>query len=245
MKEILDFLKEFTSLISWPVAVLLLAALFRKPLYLVIKALTGRIEISQEIGIGKDGITLKGIAEKLKETEQKAEDAQKNLNSFIALGGAGSKEVLYELRTKKEKQTVTPSSIKELDQMLKADDTGKPKLEYPDDPQKYKWGGLNKSKGRELNAIITSTPGPIPLYKIELIVVSTSAFHPLTGTVRFHLHPTFPNNIQEVEVVNGKATLQLISYGSFTVGAEADNGQTELELDLAEVEGTTEHFKTT
>lgn len=245
MNDFLTFLKQLSDLISWPVAVLIIAYLFRKQLHLAIKAITNRIETSQEIGIGKDGITLKGLAEKLKETEQKAEDAQKNLNSFIATGGAGDKEAFEQIRHQKEFKITIPT-IEQVDQLHEPLPDNKPGITTdPNDPQKNKWGGIAKRNGRELKATVTPTPGTIPLYKIQLTVTSTSAFQPLSGKVKFHLHPSFPNHVQEVAVINGKAELQLISYGSFTVGAEADNGETTLELDLADIEGTTEHFQKT
>ena len=61
--------------------------------------------------------------------------------------------------------------------------------------------------------------------------------------VIFALHPTFgdpPARIVTVE--DGEAELTLLSYGSFTVGAIADDG-TELELDLAELPGVSQTFK--
>jgi hypothetical protein len=49
------------------------------------------------------------------------------------------------------------------------------------------------------------------------------------------LHPSFKNEKEIIKVINGKAENKLISYGAFTVGVEADNGATRLELDLAEL----------
>jgi hypothetical protein len=56
---------------------------------------------------------------------------------------------------------------------------------------------------------------------------------PLTGEVQFHLHQSFPNQVLSRRVRNGFATCQLSAYGAFTVGAVADQGRTQLELDLA------------
>jgi hypothetical protein len=57
----------------------------------------------------------------------------------------------------------------------------------------------------------------------------------LAGEAIFHLHPTFHNHVRKVKVKDGKAQLDLLAYGSFTVGVSCDNGNTQLELDLAEL----------
>jgi len=46
-----------------------------------------------------------------------------------------------------------------------------------------------------------------------------------------------------VEVEGSEAVLTLKVYGSFTVGAETDNGNTKLELDLAEIPNVPKDFK--
>jgi hypothetical protein len=63
------------------------------------------------------------------------------------------------------------------------------------------------------------------------------------GTVKFHLHNTFRNQNPEVKVQNNEAVLTLVVVGSFTVGAEMDNGRTKLELDLAELPKVSDYFK--
>lgn len=40
----------------------------------------------------------------------------------------------------------------------------------------------------------------------------------------------------------GIAEDKIVSYGAFTIGAETDNGQTRLELDLMDVPGGTRSF---
>ena len=60
----------------------------------------------------------------------------------------------------------------------------------------------------------------------------------------FHLHPTFADPNPVVDVINGKAELNLVSYGSFTVGAETDDKTRKFKLDLAkDVPGMSEEFK--
>jgi hypothetical protein len=100
----------------------------------------------------------------------------------------------------------------------------------PDDPQKGRWGGLAISNGRELTATVREVSDR--WFKIALEVHSTTG-PLLDGTVEFHLHPTFRNQVKTVEAVEGRAVLRLSAWGAFTVGAVADDGKTMLELDLS------------
>ncbi len=114
---------------------------------------------------------------------------------------------------------------------------------YNNDPQKDKWGGKPIAKGRELNAEVKKL-GDSGYYSIDLIVQSLNPKgNPLTGFVAFHLHPSFANPNPVINVVKGKATLNLTAYGSFTVGAVCDNGQTKLEIDLEKIKGVDDNFK--
>lgn len=100
----------------------------------------------------------------------------------------------------------------------------------PEDPQKGQWGGQSERNGRRLSARVTSITDD--WFAIRLMVSSTGAM-PLSGTVTFHLHPTFPRDRVEVPVMHGAALLDLEAFGAFTVGVETDGGRTSLELDLA------------
>jgi hypothetical protein len=111
-----------------------------------------------------------------------------------------------------------------------------------EDPQKGKWGGTAVSSDRRLEAEIVPMPGTEARYQVTLRVVSTRVNAPLAGSVQFHLHPTFSNPNPIVPVEDGIASLTLVAWGAFTVGAEADNGQTRLELDLADVPGASRQF---
>ena len=228
MTEILNFFKELATTLTWPMAALIIAFMFRKQLFLAIKALTRRIETADKVSVTKDGLTLETLAKKVEAAEQKADDAQKDVES-LAVTGVPERKPIEEL-IKIRKHNIV-ENIKD--------------APCSNDPQKKKWGGSPKMNNRELRARVTALGGSIPLYRIELEVVSLNPMNKLTGKVIFHLHDTFPDPVQEVEVVNGVAGLRLLSYGSFTVGAEADNGATKLELDLENVEGVTEHFKKT
>ncbi|WP_348825108.1 pYEATS domain-containing protein [Flavobacterium aestuarii] len=116
----------------------------------------------------------------------------------------------------------------------------------PEDPQKGQWKSNAINNERELKATVTEEIKG--LYKINLKVVSTnSKNNPLQDGeyVLFALHNTFGNPpFKLVQVNKQSAELNFYSYGSFTVGAFAENGATELELDLAELPDVSTYFKT-
>jgi hypothetical protein len=114
-----------------------------------------------------------------------------------------------------------------------------------DDPQKGQWKSNAINNERELKAtVIEETKG---LYKINLQVVSTNPkSNPLKNDdlVLFALHNTFGDPpFRLVKIDKHTAELNFYAYGSFTVGAFADNGTTELELDLAELPNISSYFK--
>lgn len=111
------------------------------------------------------------------------------------------------------------------------------------DPQKNKWGGKPETDDRIMSAkvIPSSIAG---LYVVTITIKSKKSSSPLIGTVKFYLHNSFLNPEPVVEVKNGKAVLELAGvWGSFTVGAEADDGKTQLELDLSKIPGISKEFK--
>ena len=111
------------------------------------------------------------------------------------------------------------------------------------DPNKGKFSGSPQANGRVLEAQITPAAGPdSAACDVVLRVRSIDPARPLAGAVTFHLHPTFKPTPRDVSVVNGIAELKITSWGVFTVGAVADNGETKLELDLSRVEGGTPKF---
>jgi thiamine phosphate synthase YjbQ (UPF0047 family) len=114
-----------------------------------------------------------------------------------------------------------------------------------EDPQKGQWKSKAINNERELKATWTEeTKG---LYHISLQVVSTNPKkNPLKEGeyILFALHNTFGNPpFKLVKVEKESAELSFYCYGSFTVGVFADNGKTELELDLAELPGVSNYFK--
>jgi hypothetical protein len=115
--------------------------------------------------------------------------------------------------------------------------------DYASDPQKGQWGGHARRKDRELTARVVQAVGQgDSSFRVELTVQSLNAGHPLTGTVRFHLHPSFETP-KDVPVERGIARLELLASAAFTVGAEADGGSTKLELDLAEAGDIPAHIR--
>lgn len=102
------------------------------------------------------------------------------------------------------------------------------------DPQKGQWGGLSERNGRRLSATVKPTASREDLYDVVLKVESIIENLSLTGAVKFHLHPTFFNSNPIIFVQDGKTELKLVAWGAFTVGAETDNENTQLELDLAD-----------
>jgi hypothetical protein len=105
--------------------------------------------------------------------------------------------------------------------------------EHYDDPQKGKWGGESKNATRE---IVVGKIEPLKtdrdFFRVPLTVRSTDPKRPVAGKVTFHLHDTFHPDVRVVEPQNGLATLELVSYGAFTVGVETDDGG-RLEIDLS------------
>ena len=122
-------------------------------------------------------------------------------------------------------------------ELIKTDD-------WNTDPNKGKFGGRSEWNGRALSAVIEPAAGPrSAACHVTLSVVSTNQERPLAGTVTFHLHPTFGKYAKyTVPVTDGMATDTITSWGVFTVGVDADDGETKLELDLASVRGGTDKF---
>ena len=114
----------------------------------------------------------------------------------------------------------------------------------PEDPQRGQWGGKSVNNNRKLEAMISRVPNDEDLHAVDLTVRSLDPSNPLEGVVVFHLHPTFSSRSRTVAVRNGEAHLRLVAWGAFTVGAEADNGKTPLEINLCNVPGASDVFYT-
>jgi hypothetical protein len=120
-----------------------------------------------------------------------------------------------------------------------------PTDDWDSDPNSGEFGGSQTNNDRILEATITPKAGKDgAACTVKFKVRSTDPKnHPLTGEVYFFLHPSFGNwQKYAVDVDKGVAQDEITSWGAFTIGALADDGKTELELDLEDVEGGTEKF---
>jgi hypothetical protein len=117
----------------------------------------------------------------------------------------------------------------------------KPTPPVEDDPQKGRWGERAATDTRRLTATVETIDRD--WFRIHLTVSARRGKKPLNGNVVFHLHDSFQDPVQTVKVRDGEATLTLVAYGAFTVGAEADKGRTRLELDLAELKSAPKKFR--
>jgi hypothetical protein len=114
---------------------------------------------------------------------------------------------------------------------------------WDSDPHKGLAGGRAESDDRRLTATIRPVTANSPINRVHLEVLSTDPKRPLTGPVRFLLHPTFDEpDITVDSDPDGVARLDILSWGAFTAGALSDDGATKLELDLARVPGGNESF---
>ncbi len=113
-----------------------------------------------------------------------------------------------------------------------------------DDPWQGQFGGSPSANDRILEVVVKPFPGNPYLFSVKLSVRSTDPKNkPLTGVVKFFLHPTFPNDRPVVPVVDGVASFEIVAWGAFTAGAIADDGQTKLELNLAKLPDAPAEFK--
>jgi hypothetical protein len=113
-----------------------------------------------------------------------------------------------------------------------------PPVKHPDDPQKGRFGGKAERNGRILKAEVIEADKR-GFFQVKIWVESIDPENnPLKTDVIFYIHDSFSPSVftyKPEEFTNGKAVEEdIISYGAFTVGIITDNGQTMLELDLAE-----------
>lgn len=111
------------------------------------------------------------------------------------------------------------------------------------DPQKGRFGGMSLRDRCELTAEVTASAHDDGWYDVRLRVRSIDAARPLKGKVRFHLHDTFHTPKRMVTAKNGVASLELLAYGAFTVGAELLDAKVRLELDLATLKSAPREFR--
>jgi hypothetical protein len=221
-------LKDIESVISWPIATIILTLLFKKNLLLFLTTITAKINRPGKMSLTKEGLSI----------EEYVEVKQKEILEIISnlpmlqklISFSNSLKLGHELPVEVEKS---------------ADMHGRTYEETTDDPIKVTWADIPGpvANNRQLKAEVIEIPGS-NFYKLKLMVQSTDPTDPLTGYAKFYLHPTFVNSEPIVPVVNGMATLNLMSYGSFTFGVATDNGQRKVKMDLAtDVVGVSQKFK--
>jgi hypothetical protein len=111
----------------------------------------------------------------------------------------------------------------------------------PDDPLKGLFGGQSVAGGYRLSADVRRSGVP-NFFSVKLLVSKTTGGE-AAKEVEFFLHPTFPRNrVKKKTNKYGNATLPVLAWGAFTVGAELDTG-VRLELDLSEVEDAPQVFR--
>lgn len=114
-----------------------------------------------------------------------------------------------------------------------------------DDANKNQFGGKPVAQGRKLLAEVKAFPGSSDLFMIRASVVSADTTKPLIdGTqVTFYLHDSFAQKENRKLAKNGAATVDCVSAGAFTIGAEVqEEKDILLELDLKDVPGAPAGF---
>jgi hypothetical protein len=105
-----------------------------------------------------------------------------------------------------------------------------------EDPNKGQFGGRPLANGRKLSAQVKPFPGSTELFLIHASVSSVDPTRPLIDDtpVIFYLHDSFAQKENQKLVKNGKASLDFVSRGAFTMGAVVqEENDVPLELDLA------------
>lgn len=123
------------------------------------------------------------------------------------------------------------------------DITKLPPVSNPNDPQKGRFGGMAQVNDRRLSVSYSNYFIPNFL-NLKIKVESLNQNDPLTGKVYLFLHDSFAKSVVILDA-DGKreVTYQIPSYGAFTIGAVAENGETLLELDIAELADFPQDFR--
>lgn len=197
-----------------------------------------------KIGVGPGGVTLETLKDEIKEIQTEVRGDKASLSALLNRVAAADEVVPAALPAPEAPpviETEAPAPAAPGPSSLAPPRPMPPRSE--EDPLRGQFGGSASARDRILSATIAQISGT-NLGRIALKVTATGGV-PLSGSVTFHLHPTFvPNNIVTVPVDSaGEARLEITSYGAFTVGAVADNGATQLELNLVDAEGSFEPWR--
>jgi hypothetical protein len=108
-------------------------------------------------------------------------------------------------------------------------------IQFPEDPNKGRFGGAAKYDGHTLNATF-SDPERTDWIEIQLVVNVDSSWEPsYSDSAVFFLHPTFNPSRLKATFRGHQASLTVRASGGFTVGVWLPERRIELECDLAEM----------
>lgn len=175
----------------------------------------------------------------LRSLEQKITDTAEGAMAAVEHGVGGGAEPRDRARATGSARAAAVAPVPESEE----DPYDLPPVSNPEDPARGRFGGRSQDNGRRLTADVDAYPGRTGWFRVQLEVRRTEDGPPLSGTVRFYVHHTFKNPVFEVPVENGVARAVLVAWGAFTVGAVADEGDTRLELNLAELPGAPRRFR--
>lgn len=110
-----------------------------------------------------------------------------------------------------------------------------PSIKFDDDPNLGRFGGRaeDETGNYALSASFTFKTLDDPFVKVMIKLTDKNRLAP--AGVRLFLHPTFSQPEVCVPIHDGVATLELLIYGGFTVGAWIEGTNTLLELNLATI----------
>jgi hypothetical protein len=109
-----------------------------------------------------------------------------------------------------------------------------------DDRQKNRWGSQPSAGGLLMKASVSQSKAGNGMFDVVVTIQSITTTI-LTGEVAFFLHESFLDEVMYVKVADGMATLELVAYEAFTLGAYTSSG-TMLELDLQQQTGYPKSF---
>lgn len=223
----IEDIKNLTPLISWQITTMIIVLILRKNFVLFLQAITDKVKRPGEFTVTRNGFSISEYIDK--EIEK------------------GKNEVISTLYNSEKKIIFSGSELQKSSFKTKIDEKPPHNIDPNSDPIKFSPDWINVpgpvANKRKIEAKVSELGGG-KYFKIKITVSSTDPTDPLVGKVKFYLHPTFVNANPEVTVIDGKAVLNLVTYGSFTFGVVTDNGTRKVKMDLAEdVVGVSDYFK--
>ena len=217
--------------------------------FLLAPMVVGLLSNASEVTFGADGVSWKKeVTSKLDSTDASVRDLNalvEQLKTITASGVGGRRPAQQTSSDGLAVPLYVPRSLAPLIPERAVQEAPTTALATdPADPQKGRWGGQAARDHRRLVGTVDVLKDDPTMFEVKLAVESSDPVnHPLTGSVRFHLHDTFDPDTVRSTVRNGAARLIRYAWGAFTVGAEVDGGRTCLELDLAELADAPRAFK--